>query len=209
MLVRVRLFAVLRERARASELELELPAQARVQDALDELAELTAGVPVVMSVNQEYASPEARLHSGDELALIPPVSGGATGTASCHITREPLSLDALVSQVRDPRAGAIVTFTGVTREVDELHYEAYEPMAERKLGDLVAASVERHGLCAAAAAHRVGRVPLSESSVAVAVSAAHRAEAFAAAREIIDELKASVPIWKQEAGEWARGTSPS
>ena len=88
----------------------------------------------------------------------------------------------------------------------ELDYEAYVPMAERKLREIVAAAIERHGLCAAAAEHRIGIVPLSEPSVTVAASAAHRAEAFAGAREIIDEIKAQAPIWKKEEGEWVNGT---
>jgi molybdopterin synthase catalytic subunit len=101
-----------------------------------------------------------------------------------------------------------VTFEGVTREVERLEYEAYAEMAQDQIAQIVAAAVERHGLCAAAAEHRVGVVPLSEPSVAIAVSAPHRAEAFAAAREIIDHLKARAPIWKKEEGEWVRGTSP-
>ena len=125
-----------------------------------------------------------------------------------RVTGEPLSLDGLRERVRDPRAGAVVTFEGVTREVEQLDYEAYVEMAERQIAEIVAEVVERHGLCAAAAEHRVGVVPLSEPSVAVAVSAPHRAEAFAAAREIIDRIKAQAPIWKKEQGEWVRGTSP-
>ena len=110
--------------------------------------------------------------------------------------------------MRDPRAGAVVTFTGVTREVPELRYEAYKEMAEREMTEIVARAIETHGLCAAAAEHRVGVVPLSEPSVLVAVSAPHRGEAFAGAREIIDELKARAPIWKQEEGEWVSGATP-
>jgi MoaE-MoaD fusion protein len=206
--VRIRLFAALRERAGAGEIELELPEGARVSDALTELAPLTDGVPVVMAVNQEYAEAEAVLSSGDEIALIPPVSGGSVGAQHARVTGEPLSLDRIVALVRDPRAGAIVTFEGVTREVAELEYEAYAPMAEGKIAEIVAAAIERHGLCAAAAEHRVGTVPLSEPSVTVAASAPHRAEAFAGAREIIDQIKAQAPIWKKEEGEWVAGTTP-
>ena len=102
----------------------------------------------------------------------------------------------------------MVTFSGVTREVPQLDYEAYVEMAERKLAQIVEAAVERHGLCAAAAEHRIGVVPLSEPSVTVAASAPHRGEAFAGAREIIDEIKAQAPIWKKEEGEWKAGTKP-
>jgi molybdopterin synthase catalytic subunit len=213
MHVRVRLFAILRDRAGGSDqLELELPDGAVVADALERVQALTDGVPVVMAVNQEYAEPGAPLHPDDELALIPPVSGGASQSAATLYVRvrdDRLSADSLRERVRDPRAGAIVIFEGVTREVPQLQYEAYAEMAERQMAEIVAAAVDRHGLCSAAAEHRVGAVPLSEPSVTVAVSAPHRAEAFAAAREIIDRIKAQVPIWKQEEGKWVKGSTPT
>src|SRR6266567_2407482 len=123
MHVRVRLFAGLRERAGADEVELELPEGALVSDALERLTTVTYGTRVVMAVNREYADPDASLEPGDELALIPPVSGGAVAVTHVRVTEEPLSLDALRDRVRDPRAGAIVTFEGVTREVEHLEYE--------------------------------------------------------------------------------------
>jgi len=208
MQVSVRLFAVLRERAGAGKIELDLPEGASVGDALEQVRALTEGVPVVMAVNHEYADPSARLSSGDELALIPPVSGGSVGSLHARVTEEPLTLEPLITLVRDPRAGAVVTFQGVTRDVGQLDYEAYAPMAERKIAEIVAAAIDRHGLCAAAAEHRIGVVPLSEPSVLVAASAPHRDAAFAGAREIIDEIKALAPIWKKEEGEWVAGTSP-
>lgn len=210
MHVRVRLFAGLRERAGAAEVDLELPDGALVSDALDQMRALTDGVRVVMAVNHEYAEPETRLHGGDEVALIPPVSGGSGSVGSLHVrvTREALRLDPLLERVRDPRAGAIVSFLGVTRDVEHLDYEAYVEMAERQIAEVVRAAIERHGLTAAAAEHRIGIVPLSEASVAVAASAPHRAAAFAGAREIIDEIKARAPIWKKEEGEWVRGVTP-
>ncbi len=208
MNVTVRLFAGLRERAGADQVALELPDGARVGDALQHMDALVAGVPVVMAVNQEYAEPEQALAPGDELALIPPVSGGSVGVAHVRVTTEPLGLDRLVARVSDPRAGAVVTFLGVTRQVAQLDYEAYVPMAEREMERIVARAIEELGLCAAAAEHRVGAVALSEASVAVAVSAPHRAEAFAGARQIIDEIKARAPIWKKEEGEWVDGTPP-
>jgi MoaE-MoaD fusion protein len=171
-------------------------------------------VPLVMAVNREYADEERVLDPGDELALIPPVSGGEARAAPwVRVSAEPLSLDSLAERVRDPRAGAVVTFQGVTREVERLEYEAYAEMAEERLAAIAAEAVERHGLCAAAVEHRVGEVPLTEPSVIVAASAPHRGEAFAGAREIIDRVKAEAPIWKKEVegteGRWVEGRPPS
>ena len=199
---------MLRERAGAGEIAVQLPDGASVAQALEALRWLTGDIPVVMAVNREFAAPTQTLQAGDELALIPPVSGGC-GRAHVRIGTRPLSLDVLLAAVRDPRAGAIVTFLGVTREVPELYYEAYTEMAEPKLAEIVTGAIERHGLTAAAAEHRVGTVPLSEPSVAVAASAAHRAEAFAGAREIIDAIKAQAPIWKRESGAWVAGAKPA
>ena len=207
MRVTVRLFAQLRERAGRRELELDLPDGARVRDALAAVGDLAAGLPVVMAVNREYADESAELRAGDELALIPPVSGGAP--VHVALREEPLSVDAVSARVRDPRAGAIVTFQGVTRDVPKLEYEAYAEMALEGLRRVAAAAVERHGLCAAAIEHRTGDVPLGEPSVVVAASSPHRGEAFAGAREMIDELKVRVPIWKREEGEWVPGSVPS
>jgi molybdopterin converting factor subunit 1 len=212
--VTVRLFAALRERAGSPQLTLDLPEGARVRDALAELSGLAQGVPVVMAVNREYASEEQVLDAGDELALIPPVSGGQDVSSApwVRVSSEPLSLDSISERVRDPRAGAVVTFSGVTRGVERLEYEAYAEMAEQRMATIAAEAVERHGLCAAAVEHRVGDVPLSEPSVIVAVSAPHRGEAFAGAREVIDRVKADVPIWKKEIDgaeeRWVDGVTP-
>jgi molybdopterin converting factor subunit 1 len=208
MVVRIRLFAGLRERAGRDELELELPDGARVADALAAVEELAGGLPLVLAVNREYAASEDRLSPGDELALIPPVSGGAATAPHVAVRDEPLSLDALAAAVRDPRAGAVVTFSGVTREVEHLDYEAYATMAAEQIERVVTAAIERHRLCAAAAEHRIGRVPRAEPSVIVATSAPHRGEAFAGAREIIDEIKRRAPIWKREEGDWVAGQAP-
>jgi molybdopterin synthase catalytic subunit len=160
-------------------------------------------------VNREYASESTPLQPGDELALIPPVSGGAP-RAAIHVAirAEPLAADAITARVTDSRAGAVVTFQGVTREVPALEYEAYAEMAEAKIAEIAAGAAQRHGLCAVAVEHRVGIVALSEPSVVIAASAPHRGEAFAGAREIIDALKATVPIWKREEGEWVQGHRP-
>jgi molybdopterin synthase catalytic subunit len=211
MEVTVRLFAQLRERAGSNELSIELPEGALVSDALTALGDLAEGLPVVMAVNREYADADAPLASGDELALIPPVSGGEAAPWS-RVTDEPLDVAAVRARVRDPRAGAVVVFEGVTREVERLEYEAYAEMAEPRIEAILRKAVERHGLCAAAAEHRVGTVPLGEPSVVVAVSAAHREEAFAGAREVIDRIKAEAPIWKKEVEDgderWVEGTAP-
>lgn len=224
MTLNVRLFALLRERAGTDAVELRLPVGATVADALhslaaiDGLSEPLADVPVVMAVNREYAQPHTELRSGDELALIPPLSGGspeledAPQAPAIHVrvTGEPLSRERVRAAVSHPRAGAIVTFEGVTREVECLHYEAYMEMAAERIERIMRRCAREHRLCAAAAEHRVGEVPLGEPSVIVAVSAPHRGEAFAAAREAIDRIKAEAPIWKREIGadgegEWVAG----
>lgn len=216
MNVRVRLFAILRERAGRDAVEVELPEGATVAEALAALARLPGlaepieRMPVRMAVNREYADAGTRLAADDELALIPPISGGAV----LHVAVREESLDPgeLQRLVGDPGAGAIVCFQGVTREVARLDYEAYREMAEARIAEILAACVERHGLLGAAAEHRVGAVPLGASAVIVAVSAGHREEAFAGAREAIDRIKAEAPIWKREVeadGErrWVEGTS--
>jgi molybdopterin synthase catalytic subunit/molybdopterin converting factor small subunit len=206
--VRVKLFAGLRERAGTAELSLDLPEGARVADALREVRWLTEDARVVMAVNLDYADETLVLGPDDELALIPPVSGGAVAAAHARVVDRPLSADRLQDLVRDPGAGAVVTFMGVTREVPALDYEAYTEMAERQLAEIVQAAIAQHGLCAAAVEHRVGRVARSEASVIVAASAPHREEAFAGARQIIDEVKRVAPIWKREEGEWVKGHTP-
>lgn len=207
---------MLRQRAGAGEVVLDLPEGARVRDALAELGGLADGLPLVMAVNREYAPEDQVLDGGDELALIPPVSGGSVDAApSVHarVTGEPLAVDPLLALVRDPRAGAVVSFQGVTRTVERLEYEAYAEMAQERLAAIAADVAERHGLCAAAVEHRVGVVELSEPSVVVAASAPHRPEAFAGARELIDRVKAEAPIWKREVeGEeqrWVEGVVPA
>jgi MoaE-MoaD fusion protein len=218
MTVRVRLFAVLREWAGSESVEIELAEGATVADALAELSRVSLlaegldRMPVRMAVNRVYASSETRLAPGDELALIPPISGGADVHA--RVTEEPLSLEALTTAVSRPAAGAVVAFQGVTREVARLDYEAYREMAEERMAAILGECVERHGLEAAAAEHRTGSVDLGQAGVIVAVSAGHRAEAFAGAREAIDRIKAEAPIWKREVerdgtSRWVEGEPPS
>lgn len=208
MRVTIKLFAGLKERAGASEIEVDLPDGARVRDAIAAIEHLAPpGLCLVLAVNRMYAGEDQLLSPGDELAVVPPVSGGAP-RVHVAIREEPLSLDGLAGFVADPAAGAVVTFDGRTRDVDFLDYEAYAEMAEPVLREVAEAAVARHGLCAAAVEHRIGRVPLGEPSVLVAVSAGHRPEAFLGAREIIDELKDRAPIWKKEEGDWKHESVP-
>jgi molybdopterin converting factor subunit 1 len=216
MNVSVRLFAGLRERAGTDRLDVELPDGARVADVLAALASTPVGAlrprECVVAVNREYAAPDAPVRAGDEIALVPPVSGGSDAVRHVMVTDEPLDLAALAARVRDPRAGAVVLFEGVTREVPELDYEAYAEMAVERIEAIAAEEAARHGLCAVAIEHRTGAVALSEPSVIVAASAPHRAEAFAGARALIDRVKAEAPIWKVEVAAGGRrrveGTLP-
>jgi molybdopterin synthase catalytic subunit len=200
--VSVRLFAGLRERAGTDRLDVELPEGAMVGDLLAAMAGTPVGAlrprECVVAVNREYATPDEPVSAGDEVALVPPVSGGAGPVRQIRITGDPLDLQALANAVRDPGAGAVVLFEGVTREVPELDYEAYAEMAQARLEQIAAEEAERHGLTAVAIEHRTGTVPRSEPSVIVAASAPHRGEAFAGARALIDRVKAEAPIWKVE-----------
>jgi molybdopterin synthase catalytic subunit len=217
VVVSLRLFAGLRERAGTERLEVEVPDGARVADLLAALSDTPVGAlrpgQCVVAINREYAEPGESIRAGDEVALIPPVSGGSDAVRLARVTGEPLDLTALAAAVRDPRAGAVVLFEGVTREVEALDYEAYAEMAEEHLRRIGEEEAERHGLCAVALAHRVGTVALREPSVIVAASAPHRGEAFAGARALIDRVKAQAPIWKVElTADGARrveGTLPS
>ena len=202
MRVTVRLFAGLREQAGTAERELELAEGARLADVWGPLALGPEPEGLLYAVNKAYASPERRLAEGDEVALIPPVSGGAF-----RLTGDPIDLDALVAEVADERAGAIATFLGTTRIVSRgrtvlhLEYEAYEGMAEQVMAEIAATLASRYDLCKVAIAHRVGRVGIGETSVGIAVSAPHREHALAACKEAIDTLKVDVPLWKKEVYE--------
>ena len=199
MTVRVRLFAALRERAGAGELELELPEGAVVGDVWPALRLGDEPSGLLFARNRTYAERTQALEEGDEVAVIPPVSGG-----SFRLSESPLSLEAAVDEVRSEDAGAVATFVGTTRRrsrdraVVYLEYEAYEGMAEQVMGELASDLKRRHELCDVAIHHRVGRVEVGETSVVIAVSAPHRSAALVACHEAIDELKASVPLWKKE-----------
>jgi molybdopterin converting factor subunit 1 len=199
MHVTVKLFAGLRERAGSAERQIELPDGAAVEDvwAALELDEEPRGL--LYAVNKQYADRDRVLADGDEVALIPPVSGG-----SFRLAEGPIDLGAVIAEVADERAGAVATFQGTVRsrsrgrEVIALEYEAYEGMAENVIAEIVEEAKARYDLCAVAVTHRLGRVEIGETSVAIAVSAPHRQDALAACRDIIDELKERVPLWKKE-----------
>jgi molybdopterin synthase catalytic subunit len=157
---------------------------------------------LLYAVNKEYAEPGRALADGDEVALIPPVSGG-----SFRLSAEPLDVDAAIAEVQSPEAGAIAAFVGTTRvhsrgrDVVHLDYEAYEGMAEKTMADLAAALKAKYELIEVAIHHRVGRVGIGDTSVVIAVSAPHRRDALAACAEAIDTLKVTVPLWKKEVYE--------
>ncbi|HXF98857.1 MAG TPA: molybdenum cofactor biosynthesis protein MoaE [Gaiellaceae bacterium] len=210
MRVQVRLFAALRERAGRGALDLELPEGAIVEDVWPALG-LGAEPPgLLFAVNRAYAERTRPLAEGDEVAVIPPVSGGDPRAPSAarqdlfRLSAEPLSPEAALEQVRTPEAGAVATFVGTTRarsrgrDVLYLEYEAYEGMAEQVMAELAETLKRRYDLCEVAIHHRTGRVEIGEPSVVIAVSAPHRADALAACRDAIDELKVSVPLWKKE-----------
>ena len=199
MRVTVRLFAGLREQAGWSRREIEASRVADVWPALGLGAEPEG---LLYAVNREYAPPDRELADGDEVAVIPPVSGGAF-----LLTEEPLSLDRAVAEVRDDAAGAIATFTGTVRAhsrgraVLHLDYEAYEGMAEQVMAEIAASLSERYEITGVAIHHRIGRVEIGEASVVIAVSGPHRADTLAACKDAIDTLKATVPLWKKEVYE--------
>jgi MoaE-MoaD fusion protein len=200
--VRVRLFAGLRERVGTAQMELTLPPDARVGDVWARIGAGEEPEGLVYAVNRAYVDRETALSEGDEVALIPPVSGGAF-----RLTDGPIDLAAVVADAADERAGGIATFVGTVRarsrdrNVLYLEYEAYEGMAEQVMADLGETLKAKYDLCAVAITHRVGRVEIGEASVAIAVSAPHRQDALAACTEAIDTLKQTVPLWKKEVYE--------
>jgi molybdopterin synthase catalytic subunit/molybdopterin converting factor small subunit len=200
MVVQVRLFAGLRERAGWSQREVE--GVDTVADVWPRLALGDEPPGLLYAVNHEYADRDRPLADGDEVALIPPVSGGAF-----RLTDQPIDPSWVVEEVADPRAGAVATFLGTTRvesrgrTVHFLDYEAYGGMAEKVMAELAEGLQAKHDLCAVAITHRTGRVEIGEISVAIAVSAPHRAAALAACAEAIDTLKETVPLWKKEVYE--------
>jgi molybdopterin synthase catalytic subunit/molybdopterin converting factor small subunit len=202
MRVTVRLFAGLRERAGTGTRDLELPVGARVQDVWTSLDLGDEPPGLAYAVNRAYVERNEALSEGDEVAVIPPVSGG-----DFRLTRDPIDLAAVVAEVEDERAGAVATFIGTVRlesrgrRVIRLEYEAYEGMAEQVMAEIAGELTKRYDLCGVAITHRIGVCALGEASVAIAVSAPHRQEALAACGDAIDTLKQTVPLWKKEVYE--------
>jgi MoaE-MoaD fusion protein len=203
--VTIRLFAALREQAGTSRVELELPEGAHVSDVWSALA-LGGDEPpsLAFAVNKGYADRSHVLAEGDEVALIPPVSGGDDDRPLAEVGPDPLDLGRLIGRVADPGAGAIATFVGTVRnqargrDVIWLDYEAFDEMAVLELEKVARDVVSANGCIRAAIAHRTGRCEVGEASVAIAVSAAHRHAALTACQQAIDTLKLTVPIWKKE-----------
>jgi molybdopterin synthase catalytic subunit/molybdopterin converting factor small subunit len=209
--VRVHLFARFREAAGKEQVDLDLPDGGTVETAwsavVDRHPQLAQYRPFTLfAVGHDYVEPDHRLKPGDELSLFPPVSGGAPSDADVYaVVDHPLSPDAIAARVDEPGAGGIVIFSGVVRNetggrpVKFLEYEAHVGMAEAKLREIGAAIRGRWpGVKRVAMLHRIGRLEIGESSVLIAVSAAHRGDAFEACRYAIDTLKQIVPVWKKE-----------
>jgi len=225
MQVRVLFFGVLKELAGRDSDSLSLPDQATLADVLghyeQRIPRLRELVPALaMSVNQEYASLEAKLKPGDEVALLPPVSGGSgnaelPGGAHASIVREKIDTQQILERIKRPEDGAAVVFEGIVRNHTRgrrtlyLNYEAYEGMALKQMELLAVQALAEFKIRDLAIVHRLGRLEVGETSVLIVVASAHRAAAFEACRWLIDTLKRTVPIWKKEYFEdgavWADG----
>jgi MoaE-MoaD fusion protein len=217
MQVRVLFFGVLKDIVSNSAETLDLPEGAVAADIVKHYERFVSaknGIlsSVAISVNQEYSSPNTTLHAGDEIALLPPVSGGSH---RAQITRERIDAGALVAEIKQAEDGASILFEGIVRNHSRgrrtlfLEYEAYEPMALKELESLIAEAIGRFQIRDAAVVHRLGRLEIGETSVLIVVTSAHRAAAFDACGWLIDTLKKTVPIWKKEHFEdgavWADG----
>jgi len=208
--VSARLFARLREQAGTDAESVELPAGSTVSDVFDAVKRLHPGLDadreaVRAALNQEFADWDAAVADGDEVAFIPPVSGGAHGVGVLfELTSRPLDARRMETAVAHKGAGAICTFTGIVRDtsrgrsVTQLEYEAYAEMATSQMRKIADEIAERWPEARVAMAHRTGRLEVGEPSVVVSVSCPHRAEAIAACKWGIDRLKETVPIWKKE-----------
>jgi molybdopterin synthase catalytic subunit len=209
-MITVLYFAVVRERLGLDREQIAPPAGGRVRDLMDALVARHEPLGALrsalrVSVNQAFARDDDPVRDGDEVALIPPVSGGAGSLF--RVTDQALELDEVVRAVSDEAQGGVVTFTGVVRRhsrgkvIVRLEYEAYAPMAERTMAEIGAGIAREWPGTRVAIVHRVGALAVGELAVVIAASAPHRAQAFEACRAAIDRLKESVPIWKKEIAE--------
>ncbi|HTS56683.1 MAG TPA: molybdenum cofactor biosynthesis protein MoaE [Terriglobales bacterium] len=229
MQVRVLFFGVLKDLVGQAEDSLSLPERAILRDVLsyyeERIPELKAlSSSIAMSINQQYAPPESKLEPQDEVALLPPVSGGSQDatldrtigrTPWVKITRERIDTPALLEKMKCPADGAVVVFEGIVRDNSRgrrtlfLDYEAYEEMALKQMQSLVEQALSKFPVREALIVHRLGRLAIGEASVVIVVASAHRAAAFDAGRYLIDTLKRTVPIWKKEhfadGAVWADG----
>ena len=220
MQVRVLFFGILKDIAGRSSDVLTLPDHATAGAVLEHYEQHMSalhgmGSSVAISVNEEYATPDIRLHSGDEVALLPPVSGGTDNGPYIRLVRARIVPHDIIPSLERPEDGAIVIFDGIVRNHSRgkatlfLDYEAYESMALKQLQEMAAAAATRFSIRNLAIVHRLGRIEIGESSVLIAVFSAHRAAAFDACRWLIDTLKKTVPIWKKEhfadGAVWADG----
>ncbi len=205
--IRVRYFAYFREQLGRSGDRLNMPDGCTVRDVWLRCTEGHERLPLLwgsllVAVNGDYADRDAVLREGDEVTFLPPVSGGS---ARCRLVRVPIDVRALEAEVVAARHGAVVTFVGVVRERSDsgkpvcyLEYEAYDDLAVREMEAIARRIEEQWPGCSVAMEHRIGRLEIGESSVAIAVASAHRAAAFEACRWAIDRVKETVPIWKKE-----------
>jgi len=210
MRVTVRLFGPIREAAGAKELHVQLPGDATAATLRALLAEkhpeiAALGARLRVSVNREFAAADAPLADGDEVALLPPVSGGAGASAArCTISDRPLDPEAVAARVVGPDAGGVVSFVGAVRDrsrghaIEHLEYEAYPEMAVQEMERICDEAARRWPGARVAIAHRVGHLEVGDRAVVIVAASAHRAEAFDACRFAIDALKQTVPIWKKE-----------
>ena len=206
MKVKVNFFALYRERAGRNQLSLEIGPGATVSEAVEEIRRLFPGlapptVKIVVAVNTTYADHSMVLSDGDDIALIPPVSGGED---MIEITRQPLKPEEVTAKVVKDTNGAVVTFLGVTRlfaegrKVIYLEYECYEEMSLKEMEKIRKEIQSEWNIEYIAISHRIGRLEIGEISLVVAVASPHRKEAFHACHEAVNCLKERVPIWKKE-----------
>jgi len=227
MRVRVLFFGQLKEITGVAQEDAELSDGARVEDVFERYGRrfpklIGFRTSIAASVNQEYASWRAPLSSGDEVAFLPPVSGGQQAAVAediFRLVREPIHPLEIVESLKAPEDGAVVVFDGFVRnhfkgrQTLYLDYEAYEPMAFAKMREIGAEIRAKFSVHRLAMVHRLGRLEIGETSVLIAVSSPHRGAAFDACRYAIDTLKRAVPIWKKEyfagGAVWAEGEVPS